>query len=48
MAVYQELFAAHEIQAAQVLLTHADLQDHDRHLNARNTLMALLARGLCR
>ena len=45
MAVYQELFAAHEIQAAQVLLTHADLQDHDRHLNARNTLMALLARG---
>ena len=46
MAVYQELFAAHEIQAAQVLLTHADLQDHDRHLNARNTLMALLARGV--
>ena len=27
MAVYQALFAAHEIQAAQVLLTHADLQD---------------------
>ena len=46
MAVYQELFAAHDIQAAQVLLTHADLQDHDRHLNARNTLMALLARGV--
>ena len=46
MAVYQELFAAHDIQVAQVLLTHADLQDHDRHLNARNTLMALLARGV--
>lgn len=46
MAVYQGLFAAHDIQAAQVLLTHSDLQDHDRHLNARNTLMALLARGV--
>ena len=46
MAVYQELFAAHDIQSAQVLLTHADLQDHDRHLNARITLMALLARGV--
>ena len=46
MALYQELFAAHGLQAAQVLLTHADLQDHDRHLNARNTLMALLERGV--
>ena len=46
MAGYQELFAAHGLQAAQVLLTHADLQDHDRHLNARNTLMALLERGV--
>jgi glutamate 5-kinase len=46
MAVYQELFAAHDVQTAQVLLTHADLQDHDRHLNARNTLMALLAGGV--
>ena len=46
MALYQELFTAHGLQAAQVLLTHADLQDHDRHLNARNTLMALLERGV--
>ena len=46
MAVYQELFAAHGTQTAQVLLTHADLQDHDRHLNARNTLVALLAAGV--
>ena len=29
-----------------MLLTHTDLQDHDRHLNARNTLMALLDRGV--
>jgi glutamate 5-kinase len=46
MAVYQEFFTKHKLQAAQVLLTHADLRDHDRHLNARNTLMALLDRGV--
>ncbi|MBI61667.1 MAG: glutamate 5-kinase [Verrucomicrobiales bacterium] len=46
MAIYNELFAAHNIQVAQVLLTHDDLQDRDRHLNARNTLMALLAQGV--
>lgn len=46
MALYQELFATHGLQVAQVLLTHADLRDHDRHLNARNTLMALLERGV--
>ena len=34
------------MQAAQVLLTHTDLQDHDRHPNARNTIMALLDRGV--
>ena len=46
MALYQELFAAHALQVAQVLLTHSDLEDHDRHLNARNTLVALLERGV--
>jgi glutamate 5-kinase len=46
MACYDELFAAHNLQAAQVLLTHDDLRDHDRHLNARNTLMALLDHGV--
>jgi glutamate 5-kinase len=46
MARYEEFFTAHDLQAAQVLLTHTDLQDHDRHLNARNTLMALLDRGV--
>lgn len=46
MALYEELFSAHGLQVAQVLLTHADLQDHDRHLNGRNTLMALLDRGV--
>ncbi|SVD09314.1 uncharacterized protein METZ01_LOCUS362168, partial [marine metagenome] len=46
MALYEKFFAAHDLHAAQVLLTHTDLQDHDRHLNARNTIMALLDRGV--
>src|SRR6185369_15458477 len=31
---------------AQVLLTHADLEHHERHLNARNTLVRLLQHGV--
>jgi glutamate 5-kinase len=40
------LFEKFEIQVAQVLLTHADLEDHHRHLNARNALLTLLNRGV--
>lgn len=46
MAQYDRLFAKHQLHVAQVLLTHADLQHHDRHLNARNTLVALIERGI--
>jgi len=46
MALYDSLFQEHNLQVAQVLLTHGDLGDHDRHLNARNTLVALLNRGI--
>lgn len=42
MATYDRLFAAYDLTVAQVLLTHDDLQHHDRHLNARNTLLTLL------
>jgi glutamate 5-kinase len=45
MAIYEKLFAQHQLHVAQVLLTHDDLQHHDRHLNARNTLLALMERG---
>jgi glutamate 5-kinase len=31
---------------AQILLTHADLEHHERHLNARNTLVTLLRHGV--
>ena len=46
MSMYQALFAKFGLNAAQVLLTHDDLQDHDRHLNARNTLVSLLRHGV--
>jgi glutamate 5-kinase len=46
MAAYQELFAQAGLAVGQVLLTHDDLQHHERHLNARNTIMALLDRGI--
>src|SRR5689334_21344557 len=46
MAIYEKLFAKHELNVAQVLLTHDDLEHHERHLNARNTLVTLLGRGV--
>jgi glutamate 5-kinase len=46
MAHYAELFARHDLHVAQVLLTHEDLEHHERHLNARNTLVTLLGRGV--
>lgn len=46
MATYAELFAKHDLHVAQVLLTHDDLEHHERHLNARNTLVTLLGRGV--
>jgi glutamate 5-kinase len=46
MATYAELFTRHGLRVAQVLLTHDDLEHHERHLNARNTLVTLLNRGV--
>ncbi|MCC7005967.1 MAG: glutamate 5-kinase [Ottowia sp.] len=40
--VYESSFAAHSICTAQILLTHADLADRERYLNARSTLLTLL------
>ena len=40
---YESCFRSHEIQAAQVLLTHEDLSDRKRYLNARSTLITLLS-----
>lgn len=43
MAAYDRLFGGHGINVAQVLLTHDDLKHQERHLNARQTLVSLLA-----
>jgi glutamate 5-kinase len=40
--VYESCFSEHGLRAAQVLLTHADLADRERYLNARSTLRTLL------
>ena len=37
---------AQDLRSAQVLLTHADLADRERYLNARSTLTALLGLGV--
>jgi glutamate 5-kinase len=44
--VYESCFSQHGLRAAQVLLTHADLADRERYLNARSTLRTLLALGV--
>lgn len=46
MAIYDKLFGAHGLAVAQILLTHDDLEHHERHLNARNTLVTLLSHGV--
>jgi glutamate 5-kinase len=46
MAAYEKLFDAHGLAVAQILLTHEDLEHHERHLNARNTLITLLRHGV--
>lgn len=43
---YDSTFGQHGLQAAQVLLTHEDLADRKRYLNARSTLHALLGYGV--
>ena len=46
MAIYEKLFATFNLPVAQILLTHDDLEHHERHLNARNTLVTLLRLGV--
>jgi glutamate 5-kinase len=40
--VYESCFRKHDLHTAQVLLTHEDLADRKRYLNARSTLSTLL------
>ncbi len=43
---YETRFSEHGIKTAQILLTHADLADRERYLNARETLIELLGLGV--
>jgi glutamate 5-kinase len=44
--VFDDNFQRHQLQAAQVLLTHDDLSSRQRYLNARSTLLTLLKFGV--
>ena len=43
---YESCFRKHGLHSAQVLLTHADMADRQRYLNARSTLRTLLRLGV--
>ena len=43
---YEVAFARHGIRTAQILLTHEDLADRERYLNARTTIYTLLSLGV--
>ncbi len=44
--VYESAFARYQLHSAQILLTHDDLADRKRYLNARSTLTTLLQYGV--
>jgi glutamate 5-kinase len=44
--MYETKLRQHNLPSAQVLLTHADLADRERYLNARSTLLTLLRLGV--
>ena len=43
---FEDSFQKHNLHSAQVLLTHDDLSDRQRYLNARSTLLTLLDFGV--
>jgi glutamate 5-kinase len=44
--VFDDTFQQHDLHASQVLLTHDDLSNRQRYLNARSTLLTLLQFGV--
>lgn len=45
MMTFEQLFAKHDVEVAQALISRGDLQSRSRYLNVRNTLDALLSIG---
>ncbi len=46
MMTFKQVFADHDIEVAQALISRADLQSRTRYLNVRNTLEALISIGV--
>ncbi|HLJ65743.1 MAG TPA: glutamate 5-kinase [Chloroflexota bacterium] len=46
MHLYDQIFEFHGITSAQVLLTRSDIDERQRYLNARDTLLELCERGV--
>ncbi len=46
MRAYERAFERRDLKVGQLLLTHEDFENRERYLNAKNTLEALLSRGI--
>jgi glutamate 5-kinase len=46
MRAYERAFEKRGLKVGQLLLTHEDFESRERYLNAKNTLEALLSRGI--
>jgi glutamate 5-kinase len=46
MAMYEKCFSRHDTHVAQILLTHDDLANRRRYLNARHTIETLMNAGI--
>ena len=46
MMTFKQVFADHDIEVAQALISRGDLQSRTRYLNVRNTLEALISIGV--
>jgi len=46
MQAYNDVFEKYGLTAGQILITRHDFEDRQRYLNARNTLLKLLAMGI--
>lgn len=46
MRAYERAFESHGVIVGQILLTHEDLRNRNRFINARNTILSLLEMGI--
>lgn len=46
MQTYESFFGKYNLKVAQILLTHEDLRDRKRYINAKNTLFTLFKYGV--